>query len=261
MAETNSKSKADKKDAKNKSENMKILNLRYCAYFAEDMMLYDTTEEDKAKEAGLYDEKVAYKPMVYITGSNTLFPALETAIEEAEAGKVTEVTIPSEDAAGPRDPSLIEVYRDKEFHRQEINPYPGLRVTLGDRTGTVMTVAAGRVKVDFNNFLAGHDLIYKFVVSEPLEDPVEKAKAIVETEFGSADGFEFDITDDAVAITVSDMAKFNQNWMMARFKIVGDMRSVFGVDRVEFIEVWESAKKKAAKEEVEEEKEDTPEEE
>ncbi|NLN72371.1 MAG: peptidylprolyl isomerase, partial [Thermoplasmatales archaeon] len=39
----------------------------------------------------------------------------------------------------------------REFHKQEINPYPGLEVSLGDRRGTVATVGAGRVKVDFNN--------------------------------------------------------------------------------------------------------------
>ena len=247
MAETDAKPKAEKKTAdkapKDKKDGKKIVNLRYCAYFAEDMKLFDTTEEDKAKEAGAFDEKFTYKPMVYITGSNMLFPALEKAIEDAKPGKVTEISIPCEEAAGPRDPKLIEMYRDKEFYRQEINPYPGLRVTLGDRTGTVLTAAAGRVKVDFNSPLAGHDLTYRFSVSDPIEDPTEKAKAILETEFGTSEGFEFDISKDKVSVTVSDMAKFNQNWTMARFKIVSDMRSVFGVDRVEFVEVWASAKK------------------
>ena len=255
MAETDSKPKTGKPAKKESDEKktMNILNLRYCAYFAEDMTLYDTTEENKAKEADLYDEKYTYKPMVYITGSNTLFPALEKAIEEAEPGKLTEVTIPCDEAAGPRDPKLIETYRDKEFHKQEIAPYPGLRVTLGDRSGTIMNVAAGRVRVDFNSPLAGHDLVYKFTVSEPVDDPVEKAKAILETGFGTSEGFEFDISDEKVAVTISDLAKFNQNWVMARFKIVGDLRAVFNVDRIEFIEVWASKKKEAAEEKKEEE--------
>lgn len=255
MAETDSKSKA-KKTAEKESEEKKtmdILNLRYCAYFAEDMTLYDTTEEDEAKEAGLYDEQFTYKPMVYITGSNSLFPALEQAIEEAEPGKLTEVTVPCDEAAGPRDPKLIETFREKEFYKQEINPYPGMRVTLGDRSGTIMNVAAGRVRVDFNSPLAGHDLVYKFTVSEPIDDPVEKAKAIFETDFGTSEGFEFDITDEKVAVTVSDLAKFNQNWVMARFKIVGDLRAVFNVDRIEFIEVWASGKKKEEDEKKDEE--------
>ncbi len=254
MAETDSKPKA--KTAKKESEEKKtmdILSLRYCAYFAEDMTLYDTTEEDKAKEAGLYDEQFTYKPMVYITGSNSLFPALAQAIEEAEPGKLTEVTVPCDEAAGPRDPKLIETFREKEFHKQELNPYPGMRVTLGERSGTVMNVAAGRIRVDFNSPLAGHDLVYKFTVSEPVKDSVEKAKAIFENDFGTSEGFEFDITEDKVAVTVSDLAKFNQNWVMARFKIVGDLRAVFNVDRIEFIEVWASGKKKEADEEKDEE--------
>ncbi|HKM13753.1 MAG TPA: hypothetical protein VJY42_02385 [Candidatus Methanomethylophilaceae archaeon] len=77
MTETDSKPKTVKKTDKKASETketMKILNIRYCAYFTEGMTLYDTTEEDEAKKAEMYDEKFTYAPMVFITGSNMLFP-------------------------------------------------------------------------------------------------------------------------------------------------------------------------------------------
>jgi len=221
----------------------KMVRLDYNAYLADSGRLYDTTNEAVAKEADIYNEKYTYSPMAYIVGSGKLFPALEDAISKAEVGKETEIIIPAEDAAGARDPKLIEIYPIREFHKQEINPYPGLQVTLGNRTGHIMSVGAGRVKVDFNNSLAGFDLMYKFTVTELIEEPSEKAKAVVEVNFGDSEGFAFAFSDEKVTVTLPEITKFHQDWPMARFKVVSDLRSVFGVSTVEFVEIWSAAKK------------------
>jgi FKBP-type peptidyl-prolyl cis-trans isomerase SlyD len=221
----------------------KMIRLDYKAYLADNGKLYDTTNEAVAKEADIYNEKYTYAPMAYVVGSGKLFPALDDAIAKAEVGKEAEVVIPSEEAAGARDPKLIEIYPIREFHKQEINPYPGLQVTLGNRTGHVMSVGAGRVKVDFNNALAGFDLLYKFTVTEVIEDPTEKGKAIIEVNFGESDGFQFAFSEGKVTVTLADITKFHQEWPMARFKVVSDLREAFGVDVIEFIEVWASRKK------------------
>lgn len=226
------------------ADTKKLIRLDYKAYFADaDDRLYDTTDAEAAKEAGIYNEKLTYAPMSYIVGSKTLFPDLEDAIAKAEVGKETEVVIPCEKAAGARNPKLIELYPIKDFYKQEINPYPGLVVSLGNKSGTVMSVGAGRVKVDFNNQLAGHDLMYRFTVVEEITDAKEKAKAIVEVAFGNADGFDFEISDDKVTVIESEICKFHQNWAVAKYKIVTDLREVFGVSRIDFLQVWDAAKK------------------
>ena len=221
----------------------KMVRLDYKAYLADVERLYDTTNEEVAKEADIHNEKYTYAPMAYIVGSNKLFPALEEAIEKADVGKEYEVIIPAEDAAGPRNPKLIEIYPLRDFYKQDINPYPGLQVTLGNKTGSVMSVGAGRVKVDFNSPLAGHDLLYKFTVTEIITEDVEKAKAIVEVNFGNVEGFEFTFPAGKVSVILPEITKFHQEWPVARFKIVTELRSAFGVDTVEFIEIWSSAKK------------------
>ena len=146
----------------------KVIRLNYKAYMADADRLYDTTDEAAAKEAGIYNEKVKYAPMSYIVGSKKLFPALDKAISEAKVGEEFTVEIPCEEGAGARNPKLIETHSIKEFYRQEINPYPGLTVSLGNKTGVVLSVGAGRVKVDFNNALAGHDLKYVMTIVESL---------------------------------------------------------------------------------------------
>ena len=190
----------------------KIVRIDYKAYFADADRLYDTTNAD-------------------------------AAIAGAEIGKEIEVTIPCEKAAGARNPKLIELHPIKEFYKNEINPYPGMPVSLGNKHGVVLSVGAGRVKVDFNSPLAGHDLMYKLTVVEEVTDAVEKAKCVMEMDFGTSEGFGFGIMEDKVVVTEAEICKFHEGWAIAKYKLVSDYRNVFGVDRVEFVQVWESAKK------------------
>ena len=221
----------------------KVIRLNYKAYMADADRLYDTTDEAAAKEAGIYNEKVKYAPMSYIVGSKKLFPALDKAISEAKVGEEFTVEIPSEEGAGARNPKLVETHSIKEFYRQEINPYPGLTVSLGNKTGVVLSVGAGRVKVDFNNALAGHDLKYVMTIAEEITDDAEKAKAIIEADFAAADDFKFEFPGDKVVVTLPEITKFHQEWPVARFRVVSDLRETFGVDTVEFVEIWSAAKK------------------
>mgnify|MGYP000872147952 FL=1 len=230
-----------------------IVRMNYDAYIADNEKLYDTTYEDKAKENGMYNEQYKYAPMPYIVGSGKLFPALDAAISAAEIGKKTIVEIPSEEGAGARDPKLLETHPLREFHKQEINPYPGLEVSLGERRGTVLSVGAGRVKVDFNNPLAGKNLRYEFEITEVVDGNDGKARAILDMDFGTSDGFEFEFGEKKVSVRMPDLVKFNQGWPMSKFRIVSDLRDSFGIDTVEFIETWTrvSAADKSAPEEEE----------
>ena len=221
----------------------KVIRLNYKAYMADADRLYDTTYEQDAKDAGIYNEKVKYQPMAYIVGSKKLFPALDKAISEAKVGEESTVEIPAEEGAGARNPKLVETHSVKEFYRQEINPYPGLTVSLGNKNGVVLSVGAGRVKVDFNNALAGHDLKYVMTIAEEITDDAEKAKAIIEADFAAADDFKFEFPGDKVVVTLPEITKFHQEWPVARFRVVSDLRETFGVDTVEFVEIWSAAKK------------------
>ena len=226
-----------------------LIYIDYDLFLADSDKLFDTTMAESAKNAGFFDEKHNYEPMPVLLGTGKLLEVLEAVIEGVDVGKETEVKIASADAAGARDPKLVELRPLKEFHRQEIDPCPGLEVRLGNRRGTVLSAGAGRVKVDFNNPLAGKDIVYKFIVREIVDDKVEKAKAVVKMSLGTSDGFEFTISDDKLAVMLPELTKFDQNWQIARFKIVSDLRKVAEVDTIEFIEVWSLGEKKEVKKE------------
>ena len=236
-------------------KNGDMVRVDYEAYLVDDDILFDTSKEDKAQDAGIFNEKYKYAPMPVSVGSGKIFAGFEQAIEGAEVGVEQEVTIPPELGAGERDPKLTEIFPLREFIKKEVQPYPGLEVNIGNRRGTIVSVSAGRVRVDFNNPLAGKTLLYKFTVTELIEDPVEKAKALLDLNFGTSDDFEFVVNEDSVDVTLSEVCKFDQSWPMARFRLVSDLRETFGVDTVRFIEVWSKISKA---DEVEESAEETP---
>jgi len=235
MAKTGSVNKGD------------LIRLDYKACISETKVIYDTSKEDVAKEAGIFDEKYTYAPMPYLVGSGKIFQALDDAIMTAAVGKETTVEISAEQGAGARDPKLVEVYPIKEFYKQEINPYPGLEVGLNGKRGTVMSVGAGRVRVDFNNPLAGKNVTYVFTVTEVITDAEAKGKAIMEMDFGTSEDFKFEVSEGKVVVTLSEVTKFSQEWPIARFKVVADLREAFSVDTVEFVEIWSKAAPKEDK--------------
>ena len=87
--------------------------------------MIDTTKEESAKEAGIFNEKFTYAPMPLLVGGGRIFEGLDEALVGAEVGKETEVIIPPEKAAGPRDPKLVEVHSVREFLKQDVEPPPG----------------------------------------------------------------------------------------------------------------------------------------
>lgn len=225
------------------AEVKKIVRLSYNAYLADEDKLFDTTDAEEAKKAGIFNEKYTYAPIVYISGSSKVFAPLAEAIDAAEVGKKTEVLIPCEQAAGPRDPKLVELHQLKEFSSQKINPYPGLVVSFGNKTGIVQTVSGGRVKVDFNNTLRGHDLKYIFTITEEVAD-ADKGKAILECDFGNSEGFDVKVEDGKVVVSEPDLCKFDQNWPVAKYRVVSDLRAAYNVTRVDFVQTWDIAEPK-----------------
>lgn len=239
-------------------ENGDIIRLQFDT-FTEDGKLVDTTEEMKAKDAGIYDEHSSYKPMVTILGSERLLKGLEEELKNAKVGEEKEVLLAPENAFGKRDVNNVKVisYREAEraFKDQEgKDAYPevGRVVRIGDKYGKVVTVTAGRVVVDFNHPLAGKSIKYVYTVTEKIEKEEDKIKAIIQINFPK-DTDKFMIEDgEEIEITIPDSAKIDDSWPLAKFSIVGAIRQYVVNKTLIFKEVFEKRS--------EEKKEDKPEE-
>ncbi|HIH76514.1 MAG TPA: peptidylprolyl isomerase [Methanomassiliicoccales archaeon] len=225
-----------------------IVHVEYNAYLAEGGMLFDTTNADKAKEAEIFNENLTYKPLPLLVGGGRVFPGLDEALAEAKVGELTTVEIPAEKAAGARDPKLVENIALREFFRQEIRPEIGMEVNMKNRAGTVVAVTNRMVRVDFNRRFAGAALRYEFTVLDKVEGDEAKIMAICEMDYGTAEGFRATVADDRIVLYLPDVCKYDQKWLLTKYKIVADIREVFGEVNVELVEEYLKKEEKPAEE-------------
>ncbi len=231
-------------DADAKIEAGSLVLAEFSGWVEETDELFDTTDESLAKEKDIFDEKMVYGPQPLIVGKGRLFPGLDEHMLKAEIGKDYEVIIPHEKGAGPRDPKLVELHPMREFLKQDIEPQVGMEVTVRNRRATIVAMTAGRVRIDFNNKLAGRTLKYKYkVVSKPAK-PKEIAELLLKMSYGSAEGFDIHHHGKDYKITLPDACKYDQKWLLAKYRVVTDLRDVLDAETVSFVEEYAKPKPK-----------------
>lgn len=231
-----------------------VVLVEYDGWIHDSNELFDTTSEALAKEKNIFNEKMTYGPQPLIVGKARLFPGLDESMLKAEVGKEFEVIIPPEKAAGPRDPKLVELHPVREFLKQEIEPRVGLEVTVKNRPATITAVTAGRVRLDFNNRLAGKTLRYKYKITEKPTKPNEIVRLILKMSYGTSDGFEVEHHGKDFKLKLPDQCKYDQKWLLAKYRVVTDLREVLGAETVSFIEEYAKPVEKKQPEEKKEEK-------
>jgi len=209
----------------------------------EDGMIFDTTDEEIAKENDIFIENAKYGPVTIIVGAGYVIEGLDEELVGKEVGHKGEVKIPPEKAFGKYDPSLVELIPITRFDQR---PQPGMRVRVNGRVGTVDRVIGRRARVDFNHPLAGKTVIYEYEIHRIVEEPEEQIRAIMEHYLESSD-MEFKVEDETLIIEEPYVKNFDQRWILNKKRIVDEILKYTKIKKVIIQEVYE--------EEREEEKE------
>jgi len=165
---------------------------------------FDTTNEDKAKEIGLYEDNKVFKPVMVVVGANHVIEGLDDAMADMGIGEEKSIEIPAEKAFGPRNPKLITTVPLREFSKQGIMPRPGMRLEIGESWATVKNVSSGRVTLDFNHTLAGRTLIYDLKVLREVSDAKEQLSGLIDLHFRT-----FEFKNSNIEIDEEGNAKLN----------------------------------------------------
>ncbi len=169
-----------------------VIRLHYTGKVRETGEVFDTTSEEVAKEAGIHKEGAIYGPVPIAVGANHVLKGLDEQLEGLDVGGKYEIVVPPEKGFGKRDPKLIKTFTLGQFRREGLYPFPGMDIEIDTHEGRklrgrVLSVSSGRVRVDFNNPLAGKHLIYEVEILEKVEDPIEKVKALLELRMPKVD--------------------------------------------------------------------------
>ncbi len=149
--------------------------------------VFDSNIEEDLKKL---DSQGKPRETIVIVGEGMLVPGFDKAIEGKEIGKEYEVNVSAKEGFGDRKRELVKTIPLKIFTEKKINPYPGMVLAMDDNLARVITVSGARVLTDFNNPLAGKDLVYKFKIVRKVIDEKEKAKALLEFMFKFVPEFE-----------------------------------------------------------------------
>src|SRR2546428_2660660 len=222
------------------------------------LTLFDTTHDEVAKKEGKFDEKKVYIEVPVVVGRGRLFEGLEAAVVGAKVGEAVEVLIPPEKGAGVGAPRLVELRTERKFLRQEIGAEVGLEVPISGKHGVVTAASAGRVRVDFNNPLAGKTLKYVVKATRKAKTPDERVRAIIDMDYGLAEQFKIDLKGGSAEIHLPDVCKTDEKWFVSKFRVVADLRDLSDLKTIRFVEEYEKketkAEPKAEAKEVEETK-------
>lgn len=160
-------------------ENGDFLRIDYIGRL-ESGEIFDLTMEDVAKKNNLFDKEMKYKPVPVIIGATFVLPGMEKALLNMKVGEKKEIIIKPTEGFGERNPKLVRVLPEKTFENQKFYPEPGMIVNFGGMTGRIQSVNAGRVRVDFNNPLAGKTLKYEVEIKEKIEGQENQINAVLE---------------------------------------------------------------------------------
>jgi FKBP-type peptidyl-prolyl cis-trans isomerase 2 len=238
MTEDEGKEKADEKKAKKKAskkskasttvDEKSLVYIDYVAKTKDDGRVFDLTEEDVAKEEGLYKEDGRYEPVLVAIGWNWLLAALEEEIVGMEVGEKKTIEIPPEKGAGPRDPKKIKLIAKTKLAKQGVRPVKGEEITFGHERGIISQVLGRRVRVDFNSPLAGKTLVFDVTVREIVLDTMEKLKAVIRRRIPGLPGDSFSVTVKGKTVTVNlpKESRYIQDVQYAEIGIAADVLKV-----------------------------------
>lgn len=179
-----------------------VVRINYIGRIQSSGELFDTTQREVAEGEDAVNPNASYGPVPVIVGAEMVVEGLEETLRNLDVGDERKVTVPPEKGSGEREGDLIKTFSEKKFDDQDMNPYPGMRVTIDGKMGRILSVNSGRVRVDLNHPLAGKTLEYEVEVEEKVEGDEDRAKAVAEFYLGEEPEVELD--DDKVTIEINE---------------------------------------------------------
>lgn len=117
--------------------------------------------EDGSEAISTFGEE----PVELTMGDGTLQPGLELALYGLRPGDTQTLSLLPEQAYGLRDPGLIQYMPMTDFEASftpEVGQIIAFSLPNGEEAaGSVIAIDEGRVEVDFNHPLAGHEISFR----------------------------------------------------------------------------------------------------
>jgi len=137
-------------------------------------VVHDTTREEEARKAGIFDPSKRYGETLVVVGKTKLLEAVDEAIRDMNVGETRVIEAPPSKAYGERSENLVIRVPIKQLRRHNIPPRLGQEVEIGGRIGRITRLTERFAFIDFNHPLAGKTLKIELEVVAKLDSLNEK---------------------------------------------------------------------------------------
>ncbi|MCS6769696.1 MAG: peptidylprolyl isomerase [Candidatus Caldarchaeum sp.] len=201
----------------------------------------DTTAEEEAKKAGVFDASRTYEPRLVVIGKGMLLKAVEDELVGMKVGERKMFEIPPEKAFGSRDPAKVRTIPLRRFKDAEGPLRVGSIVNVEGREGVVRTVGSGRVQVDFNHYLAGKTLVCSVEVKSILAEDMDRVKSLIHSRIPDApvEKFEINLAQPTITIKIPEEALLVPGLQVSKRALAKELKeAVKGLEKVVFVEEY-----------------------
>nr|WP_321352231.1 FKBP-type peptidyl-prolyl cis-trans isomerase [uncultured Methanoregula sp.] len=203
--------------------------------------VFDTTNEEEAKNAGIHSKNAIYGPVTICVGQKHVIIGLDEELVGKKAGAEGTVTVEPAKAFGERDPKKLQSFPKNKFSEKPVRGMPVKMEELGE--GTVVDVIGSRVLVDFNAPLAGQTLTYSYKIEEKVTEPLEQFKGLVRLYAGRE--MEIAMTGSTVTVTLPPGINYDRRWLLWRGRIIHEgFEFITGISEITLVETFKKPEKK-----------------
>jgi FKBP-type peptidyl-prolyl cis-trans isomerase SlyD len=214
-----------------------FIKIQYTGKFDGDTV-FDTTDEELAKETEIHNPRGMYGGDVVIVGAGHTIAGLDEELVGKEVGYTGTVEISPEKGFGAHDPKMVDSISISKF--EDRRAYPGMEVEISGRRGVVTKVIGRRVRVDFNHPLAGKTVTYEYTIEQKLEEDAEKIKGLLGLYTGMPD-LVVEVDGKNASIIITPALTFNQRWLMSKGRVANEILANTDIEEVAYVEKYPEA--------------------
>jgi FKBP-type peptidyl-prolyl cis-trans isomerase SlyD len=203
--------------------------------------VFDTTDEDEAKKAGIHSTNAIYGPVTICVGQKHVIVGLDEELVGKEAGENGSVTVTPDKAFGQRDPKRVKSFPKNQFKEKPVRGMPVRMEEEGE--GTVVDVIGTKVIVDFNAPLAGQTLTYDYTIEEMVTEPLDQLKGLVRLYAGK--DMEIAMDGEKATVTLPPGINYDRRWLLWRGRIIHEgFELINGLGEIVLVETFKRPEKK-----------------
>lgn len=233
---------AESQKVKNIVQEGDFILIDYVGYVKDSGEIIDTTNEEKAKNAGIYNPKNRYEPQLVVVGKKWVIDGLDESFIGKAIGEEYEVDIPPEKGFGIRDSKKIQVISVRRLREKGIKDAlsPGKMIDYDGKPAVVRAVVSGRVMLDFNPPLAGKYLRFRVKILKKITSVQNKINELIkhiDPEFHSNVKISLRNNRKTLVITLGDSTLNNPRLHLSKKSVAEHiLENIDSIETVRFVE-------------------------